>query len=155
MNEKWFSYAVSLSIMLIFINAFITIGASQQNPDGSYNLFLTGLENSNFSYQTTKDNSGFEIEATLGDSSQTPTNEQGYQPVKRTSDGQTAAFNAFDAIITMALGVELIMLTLAVIFFPVAPIFYAIAGFAFFIKAIAAAWLGSMVVRQIFFGRNF
>jgi len=155
MNEKWFAYAVSLSIMLIFINAFITIGASQQNPDGSYNVFLTGLENSNYSYQTTKSNSSFGIEATLGDSSQTPTNEQGYQPVKRTSDGKTTAFNAFDTIISMALGVELIMLTLTIIFPPVAPIFYAIAAFAFFVKAIAAAWLGSMVVRQIFFGRNF
>ena len=155
MNEKWFAYAVSLSIMLIFINAFITIGASQLTDDGSSILYLTNLTNTTYAYNTLKDSGDFQISATAGSSSQSPTTEQGYQPVKRTSDGKSASFNAFDVVITMALGVELIMLTLAVIFWPVAPIFYAVAGFAFFIKAVATAWLASMVVRQIFFGRVF
>lgn len=155
MNEKWFAYAVSLSIMLIFVNAFITIGASQLTDDGSSVIYLTNLTNSKYAYNTLKSDGDFEIDATTGASSQSPTTEQGYQPVKRTSDGKSSAFNSFDVVITMALGVELIMLTLALIFWPIAPIFYAIAGFAFFIKAVATAWLASIVVRQIFFGRVF
>ena len=154
MNEKWFAYAISLSIMLIFINAFITMGAGLLDSDGNQISLLSNSTNNSYSYDSLKAGSNFSISGVSGDSSQSPTTEQGYQPVKRT-DGDSASMNSFDIIINLGFGVEIIMLQLALIFNPVAAIFYAIAGFVFFIKTVALTWLASIVVRQIFFGRVF
>lgn len=150
MNEKWFNYAVAMTILMIFVNAFITIGASQLNADGSSNLYLVNNVNNAFSYSNQKSNSTFYIGTSTGDSSQSPTNEQGFTPIKRSIDDNPVGFNGFDAAITMALGVEMLMLTLSTIFSPVAPLFLAFAAIAFLIKAIAIAWLGSILVRSIF-----
>ena len=150
MNEKWFNYAVVLTIMMILVNAFIAIGASQLNADGSSNLYLTSNVNNAFSYTNQKADSNFYVLGPTSDSSQSPTNEQGFTPIKRSIDDNPVGFNGFNAAVTMALGVELVMLTLAGIFYPVAPLFLAFAAIAFFIKAIAIAWLGSLVIRAIF-----
>jgi len=149
LNEKWFNYAVVLTIMMILVNAFIAIGASQLNADGSSNLYLTSNVNNAFSYSNQKADSNFYVEAPTTDSSQTPTNEQGFTPIKRGIDDNPVGFTSFNAGIMMALGVELVMLTLAGIFYPVAPLFLAFAAIAFFIKAIAIAWLGSVLLRPI------
>lgn len=150
MNEKWFNYAVALTIMMIMVNAFITIGASQPNADGSGNIYLINNVNNAFNYSSQKDNSNFYIEAPTSDSSQSPTNEQGFTPIKRSIDDNPVGFNGFDAAVTMALGVEMVMLTLATIFSPVGALFLAFAAIAFLIKAIAIAWIGSLIVRAIF-----
>jgi len=150
LNEKWFNYAVTLTIIMILVNAFITIGASQPNSDGSSNLYLTSNVNNAFSYTNQRADSNFYIQAPTTDSSQSPTNEQGFTPIKRGIDNNPVGFNGFDAAVTMALGVEMVMLTLAAIFSPVAPLFLAFAAIAFFIKAIAIAWLGSILLRTIF-----
>ena len=150
MNEKWFNYAISLTIMMIFVNAFITIGASQLNADGSSNLFLMNSTNNALTYEQQKQNSGFNIAPNSSDSSQSATTEQGFTPITRTTDSAPVGLNALSALTTMAIGIELVMLQLAQIFWPVAALFYSIAGVAFLIKAIAAAWLGSIAVRAIF-----
>ncbi len=150
MNEKWFNYAISLTIVMILVNAFITIGASQPNADGTSNLYLLNNVNNAFSYSNQKSDSNFYLDPPTSDSSQSPTNEQGFTPIKRSIDDNPVGFNGFDAAITMALGIEMIMLTLSQIFLPVAPLFLAFAAIAFFIKAIAVAWLGSIVLRTIF-----
>lgn len=135
---------------MILVNSFITIGASQPNADGSSNLYLLNNVNNAFSYTNQSQNSTFYIDAPTSDSSQSPTNEQGFTPIKRSIDDNPVGFNGFDAAVTMALGIEMVMLTLASIFSPVAPLFLAFAAIAFFIKAIAVAWLGSLVLRTIF-----
>lgn len=135
---------------MIFVNAFITIGATQPNADGSSNLYLINNVNNNFSYSNQKTDSNFYVTAPTTDSSQSPTNEQGFIPIKRTIDDNPVGFNGFDAAITMALGVEMVMLTLSEIFAPIGALFLAFAAVAFFIKAIAVAWLGSLVIRAIF-----
>ena len=150
MNEKWFNYAISLTIVMILVNAFITIGATQPNADGSSNLYLVNNVNNAFSYSNQSESGDFYLESPSTDSSQSPTNEQGFTPVKRTIDDNPVGFTGFDAALTMTLGVELVMLTLAAIFVPVAPLFLAFTAIAFFIKAIAIAWLGSLVIRAIF-----
>jgi hypothetical protein len=149
LNEKWFNYAMTLTIIMIFVNAFITIGASQPNADGTYNLYLINSQNNAFSYQQQKNFGGFDVNSAYYDSSTSPTNEQGFTPVLRESDSAPVGLNAFDAAVTMALGIEMLMLTLANIFWPVAALFYAIAALAFFVKAIVVAYLGSVLVRSI------
>ncbi len=154
MNEKWFNYAISLTVLMLMVNAFITIAATQPSADGTYNLFLSNMMTGGTSLDSAKTNSDFTIQPCMGDSSTSPTQEQGCTPIKRT-DGQTVGYNAFDALIMLGAGVEIIMLSLATIFSPIAPIFYVIATIVFTIKGIALAWLGTMAVRQIFFGRVF
>jgi hypothetical protein len=149
LNEKWFNYGVALTILMIFVNAFITVGATQQNADGSYNLYLLNSQNSSLSYQQQKTNSDFDFNSAYYNSSTSPTNEQGFTPVLRTTDSTPTGLNAFDVAVIMAIGVELVMLTLANIFWPVAALFYAIASVAFLIKAIMVAYLGSVLVRSI------
>jgi hypothetical protein len=135
---------------MILVNAFITIGASQPNADGSSNLYLLNNVNNAFSYSNQQASSSFYVESPSTDSSQTPVTEQGFTPGKRSIDDNPVGFNGFDAAVTMALGVEMVMLTLSQIFTPVAPLFLAFAAIAFFIKAIAIAWLGSLAIRAIF-----
>lgn len=150
MNEKWFNYAIALTIVMILVNSFITIGASQPNADGSSILYLVNNVNNAFSYSEQKSSGDFYVQSPSGESSQTPVSEQEFTPIKRTIDDNPVGFNGFDAAVTMALGVEMVMLTLSQIFTPVAPLFLAFAAIAFFIKAIAVAWLGSLVIRSIF-----
>jgi len=150
MNEKWFNYAIALTIVMIFVNAFITMGAAQPNQNGVYSSLLMGNQNDSLTYSTMKTNSEFSLNARTTDTSQSPTEEQGFTPVTRTIDDNPVGFNSFDAAITMTLGVELVMLTLANIFSPVAPIFLGLTAIVFFIKAIAIAWLGSIAIRSIF-----
>jgi hypothetical protein len=154
MNEKWFAYAISLTILMIFTNAFITIGASQPNADGTYNVYLLNSMNSKLDYGQVKSDSNLSFEACSLDSSQPSTTEQGCQPFKR-NDGSPASFNAFDSLTLMTVGIEVVMLNLAAIFSPVAPLFWAVAAVAFFIKIVAMAWLTSIVLRQILTGRLF
>jgi hypothetical protein len=154
MNEKWFAYTVSLTIMMIFINSFILMGSGLLDTSGNSISLFANSSSSQYNYQTVKNTSSFGIDALTGSSSQSPTNEQGYNPVTRT-DGQTAAFNAFDIVTNIGVGIEKIMLQLAIIFPPAAPLFLGIAAFAFFIKVVAVSWLASIVVRQLFFGRVF
>lgn len=135
---------------MILVNAFITIGATQPNADGSSNLYLLNNVNNAFSYSQQESSSEFYVESPSGESSQTPVSEQEFTPIKRTIDDNPVGFNGFDAAVTMALGVEMVMLTLSQIFAPVAPLFLAFAAIAFFIKAVAVAWLGSLVIRSIF-----
>jgi hypothetical protein len=150
LNEKWFNYAIALTIVMIFVNAFISIGASQPNADGTSNLYLVNNVNNAFSYANQKSDSNFYTSIETGDSSQSPLSEQGFTPIKRGIDANPVGFNGFDAAVTMALGIELVMLSLAAIFGPIAPLFFAFAALAFFIKAIAVAWLGSLFIRAIF-----
>lgn len=151
MNEKWFNYAISLTIMMIFVNAFITIGASQLNADGSSNLFLMNSTNNALTYSNQKSNSDFyTTDCSNGtNSSQSPTDAQGCVPIKRTIDDNPVSFNSFDAAVIMVFGIELVMTQLSQIFWPVAPLFMGIAAIAFFIKSIAMAWLSSIVIRAI------
>jgi hypothetical protein len=149
LNEKWFNYAIVLTVIMVFVNAFITVGAGQPNADGSLNLYLLNSTNNTLSYNSLKNSSDFDFNSAYYDSSSSPTNEQGLTPVTRPSDSVPVGLNAFDAAVTMAVGVELVMLTLAAIFWPVAALFYAVAGVAFFIKAIVVAYLGSILIRSI------
>ena len=50
MNEKWFNYAIVLTIIMVGINAFLTIGATQTGLDGQPIPILVGLQNNGLSY---------------------------------------------------------------------------------------------------------
>lgn len=149
MDVKWFNYAVSLTILMIMVNAFITIGSAQPNAQGKLNLFLLNNSNDAFSYSNQKTNSSFYIESAINSSSQSPTNEQNFAPIKRSIDDSPVGFEGFDAAVTMAFGLELVMLSLAGVFVVVAPLFWGIAAIAFLIKSVVIAWLGSLVIRSI------
>lgn len=136
---------------MIFVNAFITIGANQLNADGTTNFYLLNSMNSSFSYANQKSGASFyATDCTNGQNSSTqPADSQGCVPMRRTIDNNPVSFGSFDAAVTMALGIELVMTQLSIIFWPIAPIFLAFAALAFFIKAVAVAWLSSLVIRGI------
>lgn len=153
MNEKWFNYAISLSIIMLFANAFITIGASQLSADGTQNTLFNASSQSDYLNQ--KNQSSFYVQPSTASSSSAPTQEQGITYIKRTSDNKNYNFQAIDYVVNMAVGVEVVMLQLSNIFPIVAPIFFAFAALAFLIKGVAVAWLATMAARQLFTGRFF
>ncbi|HNV62441.1 MAG TPA: hypothetical protein PKN54_05760 [Candidatus Cloacimonas acidaminovorans] len=156
MNEKWFAYAISLSIMLIFINSFVTMGAGLVDANGNGIGLLQSSTNNQYSYDTLKSSSNYGINVPANDSSQSPTSEQGYTPITSATDtSKSKALDSIGIIVNLGVGFELLMGKLATIFPPVAPLFWSVAGFAFFIKLVALTWLASIVVRQLFFGRVF
>lgn len=147
MNEKWFNYAIVLTIIMFGINAFLTIGATQTGLNGQPIPLLSGLQNNNLSYSKVKTDSNYQLGVQIdGTSSQTPTNDQG-KIAFTTPGGLPGGFGALNMVVIMTFGVELIMLELANIFVVIAPLFWAIAAVAFALNTLVYAYLATLIAR--------
>lgn len=149
MNDKWINYAIILTIVMFFVNGFILMAATQPNADNQFSAILFGSSSSGLGYENIKDNYGEYTVTGSGVSSQSPTNEEGYTPIKN-SEGQPAGLDILSAVSLGIAGLELVLLQLASIFYPVAPLFYAIITAAILIKSAVVWYLASVLVRALF-----
>ena len=148
MNEKWMNYGIIITLLMLFTNAFILVAASQPDQNNQFSAVLFGATNNNMEYSNISTDYSYTYSES-GDSSQTPTNEQGFTPITNTSTGTPAGLDALSIVLLGSIGLELQLIQLALIFPFISPIFYAIISFALIIKAIVVAYLGSVLVRAI------
>jgi hypothetical protein len=149
MNDKWINYAIILTIVMFFVNGFILMAAAQPNNNNEFNIILFGSSSSSLSYSNIKDVYGEYSISDSGASSQSPTNEEGYTPIQNSED-QPAGLDVLSAVSIGVAGLELVLLQLANIFYPIAPLFYAIITAAILIKSAVVWYLASVLVRALF-----
>lgn len=135
---------------MIFVNAFITVGASMVDDTGKSIIYLTN-PNEKLNYEYQKQHAEFYMTdcSNSQNSSTAPADSQGCIPIKSTETDLPMSFEAVSMLPLMAAGVQIIMLNLATIFWPVAPILWAIAAVCTLIQLIAVAWVSSLLIRGI------
>lgn len=156
MNDRWFNFAIAITIFTIMANGFLLMASLQPDQNGHYNPLFEEMSNSKLTYSQIKVSSNVNIgqgSGSNGDSSTTPTSEQGFTPITNTNTGNPVGLNMLDYAFIGAVGFESIMYKLASVFMingVLNPIFLALAGIGFFSKTILIAYLGSVLLRPIF-----
>lgn len=152
MNDRWFNFAMSVTIITMLIGGFIGMAGMQPDAQGNKIPLFSGMDNTALSYSNVKSNSNFNVGVNIssnGDSSSSPTSDQGFTPVT-TSTGDIFAWKTlFDLVVNTAAGFELLMLKLAGIFTYISPLFVALAGIGFLAKIIMIMWASSVVLRPL------
>jgi len=148
MNDRVFTIAMFLTFLLIGANGMLLVGGQLLSTDGSSVLGLYGLNSSNLGTGYASHVNTYQTSQDFTMSSQSPSAEEGYSPVK--IDAQPAGLDWFWILAVMVAGVQIYMYWFAGIFPLLAPLFYAVIVFATAVQGLVVIELGSAFIRNLF-----
>lgn len=149
MNEKWFNIGMIIILTSIVANGLILMLTGF--PGGNtYN----GLYQSNLYYNNVKTDYQEIINTRANiNTSQTNYDGSGITPIELVT-GDPFGLGALTLVIKAVVGLELLLVTLGIIFPIFAIIFYTLTTVILAIKAIIVAYFASILLRLIFGGRS-
>ncbi|OQB40578.1 MAG: hypothetical protein BWY04_01283 [candidate division CPR1 bacterium ADurb.Bin160] len=148
MNDKWFNISVIIILASILANGLVFMITDFPGGNSFNNLHSTDLD-----YSATKTNYAETINTEASINS-TATNYDGSGFIPILLGGLAAGLVGVTMVIKAVAGLEVLMLKIATIFTMFSVVIYTLVAIMFIVKAIAIGYLGSILVRLIFGGRQ-
>lgn len=148
MNDKWFNISVIIILASILANGLVFMITDFPGGNSFNNLHSTDL-----GYFSTKTNYAETINTEASINS-TATNYDGSGFIPILLGGLAAGLVGVTMIIKAVAGLEVLMLKIATIFTMFSVVIYTLVAIMFIVKAIAIGYLGSILIRLIFGGRQ-
>ena len=148
MNDKWFNISVIIILASILANGLVFMITDFPGGSSFDNLHSTDLD-----YSATKTNYAETINTEASINS-TATNYDGSGFIPILLGGWAAGLVGVTMVIKAVAGLEVLMLKIATIFTMFSVVIYTLVAIMFIVKAIAIGYLGSILVRLIFGGRQ-
>lgn len=148
MNDKWFNISVIIILASILANGLVFMITDFPGGNSFNNLYSTDLD-----YSSIKTNYAETINTEASINS-TATNYDGSGFIPILLGGLAAGLVGVTMVIKAVAGLEVLMLKIATIFTMFSVVIYTLVAIMFIVKAIAIGYLGSILVRLIFGGRQ-